>query len=283
MKSKRNCEGYTPRVIFKDPLNAFRPAVGPLLDTPPPFHQFSNRDPATGQFTQLQSISASQVPLPVIAPRPSAPDDFFGPNSTASIAGYGISGESYNSYNYPYDTRQYIANELHPHMQQSFQPRAASQDEQDTYIPDQSVANSLGSYSYSDFPKLGAGESDSGIDMSHSGLLSQSSTPSNPSLVVFSGHGRYGASPTNSTVSRPRVSDASPQTEYPNPSSVFSKDLWPNPAPGGYHDSWSSTICPQPVDARSPPGEVTAIAINNQLRTPVFEGNGKYRLLPFWG
>lgn len=26
MKSKRNCEGYTPRVIFKDPLGAYRPS-----------------------------------------------------------------------------------------------------------------------------------------------------------------------------------------------------------------------------------------------------------------
>lgn len=279
MKSKRNCEGYTPRVIFKDPLNAFRPAVGPPSETSPRFHQFSNRDPATGQFTQLQSTS--QVPLPVIAPRPSASDDFLGPNSTAGIAGYGISGESYNPYNYPYDTQQYTGNELNSNMQRSFQPRAASQDEQDAYIPDHGVANSSRSYPYSAFPKLGAGESDSGIDMSYPGLSSQSSTPSNPSLVVFSGHGRYGASPTKGTVSRPCESDVSPQILYPNPSSVVSPDLWPKPAPGGYHDPWPSTISPQPVDALTLPAENTNITANNRLRAQVFEGNGKCRLLLF--
>lgn len=220
----------------------------------------------------MQSISTSQIPLPVIAPRPSALDDFLGPNSTAGIAGYGICGESYNSYGYPYDTRQYIGNQSHPHMQQGFQPRAASQDEQDAYIPEQIVANP---YSYSTFPKLGAGESDSGIDMSHPGLSSQSSTPSNPSLVVFSGHGRYGASPTNSTVSRPSAADNSPLIIYPNSTNGISPDLWPQPAPGDCHDQWPSTVYPQPTDARNPPGEVTAITNNNQLRDPLFEGDGK--------
>lgn len=230
----------------------------------------------------MQSISTSQVPLPVIAPRPSAPDEILGPNSTASIARYGISRESYNSYSYPYNTRQYIGNESLPHMQQGFQPRAASQDEQDAYIPEQIVANSLGSYSYSTFPKFGAGESDSGIEMGHPWLSSQSSTPSNPSLVVLSGHGRYGASPTNSTVSRPSAADNSPHIIYPNSTNGISPDFWPKPAPGDYHDPWSSTNYPQPADARDPPGEVTTIASNNQLRGPLFEGDGRCLLLPFW-
>lgn len=281
MKSKRNCEGYTPRVIFKDPLNAFRPAVGTPSETPQ-FHQFSNRDSAASQFAQLQSISASQVPLPVIAPRPSAPDDFLGPNSTAGMVGYGISVEPYNLHCYPYDTRQYTGNELDPHMQQTFQPRAASQDDQDAYIPEQNAANSLGPHPYSAFPKFGAGEGDSGIDMSHLGLSSQSSTSSNPSLVAFSGHGIYGASPTNSTLSRPCAAEASPQITYPNPSNMTTPDLWPKSALGSYHDPWSSTIYPQPVDARNSPGEVTAITIKNRLRRPVFEGDGKCQLLPSW-
>lgn len=268
-------------MIFKDPLSAFRPAVGPS-EAPSQFHQFSNRDPATGQFTQLQSISTSQVPLPVIAPRPSAPDEILGPNSTTGVAGYGISGESYNSYSYPYNTRQYIGNELLPRMQQGFQPRAASQDEQDAYIPEQIVANSLGSYSYSTFPKLAAGESDSGIEMGHPWLSSQSSTPSNPSLAVLSGHGRYGASPTNSTVSRPNAVDDSPHIIYPNSTNGISPDLWPKPAPGDYHDPWSSTNYSQPADARDPPGEVTTMASNNRLRGPLFEGNGKCLSLLFW-
>lgn len=260
------------------------------METPLQFHQLSNRDPATGQFTQLQSISTSQVPLPVIAPRPSAPDEILGPNASAGIARYGISGESYNSYSYPYNTRQYIGNELLPRMQQGFQPRAASQqDEQDAYIPipipipEQTVANSLGSsYSYPTFPKLEPGESDSGIEMGHPWLSSQSSIPSNPSLIgLSSGHGRYGAGPTNSTVSRPSAADNSPHIIYPNSTNGISLDLWPKPPPGDYHDPWSSTNYPQPADARDPPGEVTTIASYNRRRGPLFEGDGKCLSLPF--
>lgn len=198
------------------------------------------------------------------------------------IAGYEISGESYNSYSYPYSTRQYIGNDLLPHMQQGFQPRAASQDEQDAYIPEQIVAPSVGSYSYSTFPKPGVGESDSGIEMGLPGLSSQSSTPSNPPLVAFSGHGKYGASPTNSTPSRPSAADNSPQIIFPNSTNGISPDIWPKPAPGDSHDPWFSTIYPQPAGARDPPGEVTAIASNNRLRGPLFEGHGKCLLLPFW-
>lgn len=200
----------------------------------------------------------------------------------AGIAGYGISGESYNSYSYPYNTRQYVGNELLPHMQQGFQPRVASQDDQDAFTPEQIVANSLGSYSYSTFPKLGAGECDSGIEIGHAGLSSQNSTPSNPSLVVFSGHGRYGASPTNSTVSRPSAADNSPHIIYPNSTNGISPDLWSKPAPGDCHEPWSSTNYPHLADARNPPGEVAAIAGNNRLRGTLFEGDGKYLLLPFW-
>lgn len=167
-------------------------------------------------------------------------------------------------------------------MQQGFQPRAASQDEQNTYIPEQAVANSLEPCSYSAFTKLGAGESDSGIDMSQPGLSSQSSTPSNPSLVVFSSHGRYGVSPTNSTMSRPSAADNSPQIIYPNSTNGISPDLWPKPTPGDSLEPWSPTAYHQPADTRNPLSEVTAITNDNRLPGPLFEGNGKCQLLLFW-
>ncbi|TAQ90278.1 hypothetical protein B7494_g1398 [Chlorociboria aeruginascens] len=66
IKSKRQCEGYNQRVVFKDPLSLYR---GPPLSTT---SQLSFVEPNSGiSMKQSQDISPSQsLPVPGIAPRP---------------------------------------------------------------------------------------------------------------------------------------------------------------------------------------------------------------------
>ncbi|KAI9714642.1 MAG: hypothetical protein M1812_006307 [Candelaria pacifica] len=74
VKSKRSCEGYNNRVIFKDPINAFRVAgclapqgsingarVHGLVSPTAVFQQYNHSQSAS---------SANQAPLPTIAPKP---------------------------------------------------------------------------------------------------------------------------------------------------------------------------------------------------------------------
>ncbi|KAI9678334.1 MAG: hypothetical protein M1817_006280 [Caeruleum heppii] len=76
IKSKRNCEGYNQRVIFKDPMSGFRPAgPGVLADiatNAPHFHHGPGPRPADG--SPYGGLPSSSVPgqgtLQAIAPRP---------------------------------------------------------------------------------------------------------------------------------------------------------------------------------------------------------------------
>ena len=66
-KSKRECEGYVPRVVFKDPVSAFRPNWDASYE-----HQLhSHFDPNGTGFGPLSSMTADGVPLAPLAPRPS--------------------------------------------------------------------------------------------------------------------------------------------------------------------------------------------------------------------
>ncbi|KAM6533718.1 hypothetical protein FALCPG4_006677 [Fusarium falciforme] len=61
IKSKRQCEGYSQRVIFKDPMGAIQGGpFGPALYPPGSSHLVSH----------LQAKASSQGPLPMIAPKP---------------------------------------------------------------------------------------------------------------------------------------------------------------------------------------------------------------------
>ncbi|KAL8999910.1 MAG: hypothetical protein Q9169_001316 [Polycauliona sp. 2 TL-2023] len=68
VKSKRNCEGYTPRVIFKDPLGA-RPTGGTNRDTMSQFQPIATYHGPEAHHRPLQPRH-DQLPLPVIAPHP---------------------------------------------------------------------------------------------------------------------------------------------------------------------------------------------------------------------
>lgn len=65
VKSKRNCEGYTPRVIFKDPLGAYRPSGGAAHESNSQLQPIAAHNGFEAQHRQLQP---RQIHQPVIAP-----------------------------------------------------------------------------------------------------------------------------------------------------------------------------------------------------------------------
>lgn len=81
-KSKRECEGYIPRVVFKD---AFRPEMGALQD-----HHYYGQHGYHGSgaaYGAVTSVSADGVPLATIAPRPSAYDPYAGATQNKPTGG----------------------------------------------------------------------------------------------------------------------------------------------------------------------------------------------------
>ena len=69
IKSKRGCEGYAPRLTFKDPLGAFRPGWA-MKGHGAHYQNYSGSNGALGHYTRQPAPSGAQNQLPVIAPRP---------------------------------------------------------------------------------------------------------------------------------------------------------------------------------------------------------------------
>ena len=67
IKSKRACEGYNQRVIFKDPIGA-HPFSGPFG----PYGYIHGPEHPLSQLAAQQARSSARGPLPTIAPRPPA-------------------------------------------------------------------------------------------------------------------------------------------------------------------------------------------------------------------
>ncbi|KAL8735197.1 MAG: hypothetical protein Q9166_001073 [cf. Caloplaca sp. 2 TL-2023] len=102
VKSKRNCEGYTPRVIFKDPLGAGRSTI---RDTGSRLQPITSYDVAEGYHRPLQPRNAGQMPLPVIAPHPTQQEHQVGTGTKpfGTVPAY---------HDRPYDTSVYTTNDL---------------------------------------------------------------------------------------------------------------------------------------------------------------------------
>ncbi|MCJ1393117.1 hypothetical protein MMC18_005989 [Xylographa bjoerkii] len=69
IKSKRSCEGYAPRLTFKDPLGAFRPGWA-IKGHGAHYQSFSSPNGVAGQYARPLSTAGAQSQLPAIAPRP---------------------------------------------------------------------------------------------------------------------------------------------------------------------------------------------------------------------
>ena len=106
VKSKRNCEGYTPRVIFKDPLGAYRPSVGITQSNGAHFHSATGQTGSNGSTTRVQHGSTSQTALPPIAPRPSPPIQQSGIGASPVVP-QTSSAEQYGLFGYTFDGQTY--------------------------------------------------------------------------------------------------------------------------------------------------------------------------------
>lgn len=84
IKSKRQCEGYNTRVIFKNPMGALPGGpFGPL----PYHHPDPNEALVNAQLSSTHNKASSQGPLPIIAPKPPS-IDFGNANQFSCMAGY---------------------------------------------------------------------------------------------------------------------------------------------------------------------------------------------------
>lgn len=195
----------------------------------------------------------------------------------ARMAGRGVSGDPYIPYGFAYESQPYPHNDLPPHVQRSFPPREASLGmNQDPYGHERNILGFMGSASHPPFPNQGTSESDSGIDMNQPGLSSdwsQGSASSNAPSVAYAGHGRYGASPTFSTVSGASPADPASQIIYLNHAREGGPDHWIRPVPNGHHDQWQSAIIPLQQD------EGMMKMINRRIQEPVRERMGMFQSL----
>ncbi|MCJ1398768.1 hypothetical protein MMC11_001969 [Xylographa trunciseda] len=73
IKSKRSCEGYAPRLTFKDPLGAYRPGWQ-IKGHGAHYQSFSSPNGVAGQYARPLSTPGAQSQLPAIAPRPLPPE-----------------------------------------------------------------------------------------------------------------------------------------------------------------------------------------------------------------
>jgi hypothetical protein len=79
-KSKRQCEGYNQRVVFKDPLNAYRPSLSASFSG-------HSSGPSVPRHGAPQQRSAIQNPLPIAPKLPGPREPSFKTLDMAATAG----------------------------------------------------------------------------------------------------------------------------------------------------------------------------------------------------
>lgn len=159
------------------------------------------------QRPSAQIMPANQIPLLPIAPRPLPRGVHPGVDSFNGLPGAGMPGDSYDSSGFRVDGQQF-AQHVFPYVPQSL-PAERSQWDGDlaTVNGEQRPILFHTSTAPPSFRKPGAGESDSGVDMtftdraSESGQASDwghSSTSSQTPGQAYSRHTRYGTTPPTS-------------------------------------------------------------------------------------
>ena len=132
IKSKRPCEGYAPRVIFKDPLGAFRPNGWEAKINGNHSLGYSGQSGNPGLYVRTQSGSTAQSSLPAIAPRPSPHDSQRSHNPSSQIPN---SATSWSTYSDPYSAgppitgRSQTFNDLPPRLRPMHHESGSSQND----------------------------------------------------------------------------------------------------------------------------------------------------------
>ena len=121
IKSKRSCEGYAPRLVFKDPLEAFRPGWA-AKGSGTQYATIPTQNGAAGQYRLPNPGTGSQSQLPAIAPRPIPQDTHNGLFNTNDGSHLAWSTTSYNaSPNALSSAMGMSSSEVPPRMRQVFQ------------------------------------------------------------------------------------------------------------------------------------------------------------------
>lgn len=159
------------------------------------------------QRSSAQNMPANQIPLLPIAPRPLPRGVHHGLDSLPGLAGPGMPGDPYDSSDFRVDGQQY-PQQVFPYGPQNLPPHRSQWDgDSGTVNVEQPPMLFPISAASPTFIKPGAGESDSGVDMtftdraSESGQASdwgQSSTSSQPPVQAYTLHSRYGTTPPTS-------------------------------------------------------------------------------------
>ncbi|KAL8698131.1 MAG: hypothetical protein Q9201_006739 [Fulgogasparrea decipioides] len=179
VKSKRNCEGYTPRVIFKDPLGACPPGVGTARVTGGHFQPITRYNGVDAHHRPLQPRSPSQIPLPVIAPHPlqHANQSWAGMDPPALLATY------YDESQYPpFEGPFYTQGDLPPPVLQQVAQRNCSLDT--SPVPPETDTFGAPHITSSQYHQGRHPDRDSRIDVSYPGVTSEWSHSSTSSTTI---------------------------------------------------------------------------------------------------
>ena len=176
VKSKRECEGYIPRVIFKDPLSAFRPSqqgIAARTQEPPPY------DGTAGIYGGIPSASAD---TPISTHFQSYGEhNAYGSLSAGNGPTSATSGEYYGIAGYAYGGLPSSANELafaqqYPLQADYTQGPAQHSIKTEKFDPTSYPARPS-------FHNQTTGESDSGIEMGLPDFPSRWSNGSDSSII----------------------------------------------------------------------------------------------------
>ncbi|MCJ1286698.1 hypothetical protein MMC26_006044 [Xylographa opegraphella] len=129
IKSKRSCEGYAPRLTFKDPLGAFRPGVN-IKGHGAHYQSFSSPNGAAGHYARPSSTPGAQGQLPVIAPRPlpheHAHEDYLANNASLSPWSAGTQTSTRDGLPTPIEPSQDLPPRMRPMYERQFNHQGTS-------------------------------------------------------------------------------------------------------------------------------------------------------------
>lgn len=167
----------------------------------------ADQDPTATQRPSPHNMPANQMPLLAIAPRPLPRGGHYGMDSLPGLVGSAIPGDAYDSFGYSLDGQPYPQH-VFPYWQQNIpaprsqwdgDPGAVNAEQPPLFFPTPTAPLNV--------RQPGAGESDSGVDMtftdraSESGQASdwgQSSASSQTPGQAYTRYSRYGNTPPTS-------------------------------------------------------------------------------------
>ncbi|KAL8936767.1 MAG: hypothetical protein Q9211_004027 [Gyalolechia sp. 1 TL-2023] len=243
VKSKRNCEGYTPRVIFKDPLGAYRPSANSSQASGNHLQPIATHTGVEDQHRQLQPRNSSQLPLTSIAPHPTQPDHqgWAGWNTISLSQPYPD-----EPYNRSFNGSVYSQGDLPHQMLQQITQSNCPLDPSPVNFETATFGVRHAGLSSQHHPVHRPGR-DSGVDVSYPGLPSEWSHRSTSSTTMLGSFPRPSMThePPSSPVQGRIQTQPNPQTSHPPRTSLLQSESWQNSkSEVGSDQNWSSYLPP---------------------------------------